>query len=106
MEKDSILLFIITDGLNQKQSEFIDSFVKSYDFQPEYVTFETNDLNSEVNSFRITKERAEEFQKGTGKKPFFLFAVEHGTYFITRTVEDFGIENLIHIDVEGVRFGY
>ncbi len=104
--KQDELLFIVTDGLNEKQGKFIDSFVQSYGFKSEYVVFETNDVLSEVNSFQETLGKAENHEKEYKKKPYFLFAVEHGSYFVTRTVEEFGIPNIIHIDHCGERFAF
>jgi hypothetical protein len=105
MEKEE-LLFVVSNGLNEKQSEFVDKFADSYGFKKEYVVFEANDLQSEVNAYLLTAEKAADYVKKQKKKPYFIFAVEHGTYFITRTIEDFGVEQIIHIDHNGVRFGY
>lgn len=105
MKQDNLLL-IISDGLNDKQSEFINTFVKEFEFTPEYAMFKTEDLPSEMDSFQLTKEKAEKYELDFNKKPHFLFAVEHGSYIIPHVVEDYGIQNVIHIDHYGERFAY
>lgn len=105
MEKEG-LLFVVSNGLNEKQSEFVDKFAESYGFHKEYVVFESENLQSEVNAYLLTAEKAANYIKKHKKKPYFIFAVEHGTYFITRTIEEFGVEQIIHIDHNGERFGY
>ncbi|MEX3625438.1 hypothetical protein [Viridibacillus arvi] len=100
MTKSKTLL-VVHNGLNKKQSTFLEKFDKvNYDVQ--FYPFSEGDLEGELAVKEEVLKKCEKFNVPL----FIVFAVSEGGIIIPAVSKSIDKERIIHIDNEGNRFAF